>query len=115
MKQTLTSERSSPVPGAQALGDWEPPALHSEDTKHGKNELRMSRLFHAMCLFVLFVVASAASFSGFYQKWHFREAGTRGWDAGAEFGKMIDGTARRPYIYRQLLPSAANWLTRALP
>ena len=75
----------------------------------------MSRLFHAMCLFVLFVVASAASFSGFYQKWHFREAGTRGWDAGAEFGKMIDGTARRPYIYRQLLPSTANWLTRALP
>lgn len=28
---------------------------------------------------------------------------------------MIDGTANRPYVYRQLLPDLANWLTRGLP
>ena len=28
---------------------------------------------------------------------------------------MIDGTANRPYVYRQLLPATANWLVRALP
>lgn len=115
MKQTLTNESSSPVPSVQALGDWEPAASKSEETAHRKKELRMNRLFYGICLFVLFVVASAASFSGFYQKWHFREAGVRGFDAGAEFDQMIDGTARRPYIYRRLLPNAANWLVRALP
>jgi len=72
-------------------------------------------LFHGICLFVLFVVASAASFSSFYEKWHFREAGARGFNPVASFDQMIDGTAYRPYIYRQLLPDAANWLTHALP
>jgi hypothetical protein len=75
----------------------------------------MDRLFYSMCLFVLFVVASAASFSSFYEKWHFREAGARGYDPVATFDQMIEGTANRPYIYRQLLPQTANWLTRALP
>jgi hypothetical protein len=68
-----------------------------------------------MCLVVLLVVSAAASFSAFYEKWHFREAGGRGFDPVATFDQMIDGTAYRPYIYRQLLPDVANWLTRALP
>jgi hypothetical protein len=76
---------------------------------------RGDRLFDAICLLVLFVVASAASFSAFYEKWHFREPGTRGYDPVAGFDQMIDGTAMRPYIYRQLLPDAANWLIRVLP
>jgi hypothetical protein len=28
---------------------------------------------------------------------------------------VMDGTAYRPYIYRQLLPAAANWIDRTLP
>ncbi len=68
-----------------------------------------------MCLAVLLIVASAASFSAFYEKWHFREAGVRGFDSIAQFDQMIDGTANRPYIYRQLLPDIANSLTRLLP
>jgi hypothetical protein len=68
-----------------------------------------------MCLTVLLVVASAASFSAFYEKWHFREQGARGTDLIAEFDRMIDGTANRPYVYRQLLPNMANSLTRELP
>src|SRR4051812_4978175 len=75
----------------------------------------MTRLFHWTCLFILFAVAAAASFSSFYEKWHFREAGGRGFDRGVEFSQMIDGTARRPYIYRQLLPDTANVLVRVLP
>lgn len=67
-------------------------------------------LFHFTCLFVLFSVASAASFSAFYEKWHFREPGGRGDDPVAGFGQIIDGTAYRPYVYRQLLPSIANAL-----
>jgi hypothetical protein len=76
---------------------------------------RESRLYYRICLFALFVIASAASFSSFYQKWHFREAGVRGFDPGVEFGQMIDGKARRPYVYRQLIPFSANVLTRMLP
>ena len=78
-------------------------------------ELRTNPLFHGICLFVLFTVASAASFSSFYEKWHFRERGARGFNPVANFDSMIDGTANRPYIFRRLLPDAANWLTRALP
>jgi len=68
-----------------------------------------------MCLLVLLVVVSASSFSAFYQKWHFREQGTRGTDLIAEFDRMIDGTANRPYIYRQMLPDIANELVRVAP
>jgi hypothetical protein len=77
--------------------------------------LRDNRLFNALCLLVLFTVASAASFSSFYEKWHFREAGGRGFNPVATFDQMITGTAYRPYIYRQLLPDAANWLTYSMP
>jgi hypothetical protein len=79
------------------------------------NKLRSARLYDVICAFVLLVVASAASFSAFYEKWHFRELGARGTDVGVEFDQMIDGSARRPYVYRQLVPDTANWLVRVLP
>lgn len=70
----------------------------------------VARLFHATCLVILFVVASAASFSAFYEKWHFREPAPRAYDPVASFGQIIDGTAYRPYVYRQLVPTIANAL-----
>jgi hypothetical protein len=79
------------------------------------NKPRSALLYDRICLIVLLILASAASFSAFYEKWHFREMGTRGSYAGVEFDRMIDGSARRPYIYRQLLPDTANWLARVLP
>jgi hypothetical protein len=79
------------------------------------NVSRSARLYRNICLLVLLILASASSFSAFYEKWHFREAGARGVDVGAEFDQMMDGTAHRPYIYRQLLPDTANWLARVLP
>jgi hypothetical protein len=114
MKQTLTSTTVLVVPSSPALGYDEPAALRLED-RQSEKELRRAQLFHRMCLLVLFVVASAASFSSFYEKWHFREAGVRGYDPVAQFGTMINGTASRPYIYRQLVPDIANGLTRVLP
>lgn len=89
-------------------------ALSAGNSDPGR-QILSTRLFHAMCIAVLLIVASAASFSAFYEKWHFREQGTRGTDLIAEFDRMIDGTAYRPYVYRQLLPDVANALTRVLP
>lgn len=113
MKQTSsTSEKSDSV--AMLERDR---YSRSKAGKQGSplKEPLSSRLFHGMCLFVLFAVASAASFSAFYEKWHFREPGGRGDDPVAGFDEMIDGTANRPYVYRQLLPYVANRLVHALP
>lgn len=69
-----------------------------------------SKLYYRLCCCVLFFVAAAASFNGYFDKWHFREAGTSAYMAGASFDAIVDGTAVRPYIYRQLLPAVANWI-----
>ena len=74
-----------------------------------------TRLYYRVCCFVLFLVAASASFNGFYQQSHFAEAGFPGANFRSNFESMVDGTAYRPYVYRQLLPSAANWLNRVVP
>jgi hypothetical protein len=58
---------------------------------------------------------ASASFSGYYDKWHFGEEGVAGEDPRFHFEMMVDGTAHRPYVYRQLLPTAADWMDRAVP
>jgi hypothetical protein len=60
-------------------------------------------------------VAASASFSGYYQKWHFAEADVAGDDSWASIEVMLDGTAHRPSVYRRLLPATANWLDRVVP
>ena len=115
MENTVFAHQAPPsISGAPAL---ERPGISSSSLSdpYPNQSIRPNRFFHCVCLFVLFAVASAASFSSFYQKWHFREAGVRGYDPGAPFDQMIDGTASRPYVYRQLLPDVANWLTRTMP
>ena len=74
-----------------------------------------SLLYERVCLFVLFFVAAAIAFNGYYQKWHFLEAGVPGSYAVASFERMVDGTANRPFVYRQLLPAIANGLDRVTP
>ncbi len=66
-----------------------------------------------MSLYLLAVVyffISAAAFNGFYDKWGFR-------DAFPEFSfiSMADGTAHRPFVYRQLMNKAAEGAESALP
>lgn len=73
------------------------------------------RLYYRICCLVLFLLASAASFNEFYQRTHFDEAHSRGAWHEATFEGMVDGTAYRPYVYRQLLPDFANWLDRTTP
>lgn len=113
---TLPSFEASPA-GVSVRVSPEEATTNSqgEPSPSGHGEPRSMLLFHRMCLVVLLVVVSASSFSAFYEKWHFRERGARGTDLIAEFDRIIDGTASRPYIYRQLLPDIANSLTRVLP
>ena len=76
---------------------------------------RLSKLYFRLCYFVLFFAAAAASFSGYYQKWHFAEADVPGDDSWASIDAMLDGTAHRPSVYRRLLPDTANWMDREAP
>lgn len=61
-------------------------------------------------LLCLYVLVAAASYSGFFAKYAFRDDSPH--DA---LVKMLDGSADRPYVYRQLLPLAANLAQQALP
>ena len=64
---------------------------------------------------VLIAIVAAASFSGFYQKWHFAEADVTGDDSVCAIERMLDGTAARPFVYRQLIPDIANAVDRVIP
>jgi hypothetical protein len=79
-----------------------------------------STLYRRTCLCLLFFVAASISFQGFYGKWHFREPGVVGgvgdtpeWRFG--LADVLEGTAIRPYVYRQLLPTLANRLDQVTP
>ncbi|HEV2487803.1 MAG TPA: hypothetical protein VGT08_19950 [Terracidiphilus sp.] len=74
-----------------------------------------SRLYYKVCCFVLFALSAAASFSGFYQQTRFSEPGVPGAWYQASFEAMVNRTAYRPYVYRQMLPTFANWLDRIVP
>ena len=77
-----------------------------------------SKLYFWICCSALLYLAASASFYGLYSKYHYDEAdsnpryrgGTRG-----SFERMIDGTADRPFVYRQLLPTVANWIDARTP
>ena len=75
----------------------------------------LSKLYYRVCCFVLFFVAAAASFNGFYDKWHFLEQFSHPPVNRNDFGSMVDGSAARPYVYRQLLPMIASWIERRIP
>ncbi|HEV2487286.1 MAG TPA: hypothetical protein VGT08_17290 [Terracidiphilus sp.] len=75
-----------------------------------------TRLYYYSCLFVLFFVAAAASFNGYYDKWRLLDTDISGSTQGKNnFEPMMDGTAERPFVYRQLLPMLANWIDRQVP
>ena len=72
-----------------------------------RNRRRLADMLLLGCLY--FVVASAA-FNGFYGKWTLRDD-----DVKFSLPAMVDGTADRPYVYRQLLPALANGFEQLLP
>lgn len=58
----------------------------------------------------LALVISAASFSGFYAKWGFRNELPR-----LSLDAMLDGNASRPFAYRRLVVDAVNLIDREAP
>jgi hypothetical protein len=74
-----------------------------------------SGLYFKACCFALYFIVASASFNGYYHKWHFSEDDVTGEDARFHFDMMVDGTAYRPYVYRQLLPACANGIDRVVP
>ena len=54
-----------------------------------------------MIVFLIFTI-SAASFEGFFVKWTFRD------DSGFSYQVILDGTAEKPFIYRQLIPTLSR-------
>lgn len=61
-------------------------------------------------LLSLYVLVAAASFCGFFAKYAFRDDSVHD-----SMVRMLDATADRPYVYRQLLPYAANLVEKAMP
>jgi len=63
-----------------------------------------------MCFFLIYLLA-AATFSGFFMKWGFRDGdGDR-----LSFQSILQGTAARPFVYRRLLPDVAVSFKNVLP
>lgn len=73
------------------------------------------RHYYQVCCLLLFLLAASASSNEFYRRTHFSEAHWPGASQRATFEGMINGTAYRPYVYRQLLPDFVNWLNRITP
>lgn len=61
-------------------------------------------------LFSLFWLVSAATFSGFASKWAMLDDLPRD-----NLYKMVEGTAHKPFIYRQLVPQIANLIEKITP
>jgi hypothetical protein len=71
---------------------------------------RAGALSRRLIYSVLLFFTAAASFNGFYTKVKLRD--------GIKFNgfeSIIEGTANRPYIARQLIPTVANWADRVAP
>jgi hypothetical protein len=73
-----------------------------------------ARLYYIAFEAVIFFVAASASFFGYFQKAHFLDRGLGG-EYGGTFQTMMDGTANRPWVYRQMLPMIGNWIDSQVP
>ncbi|MEM5330011.1 hypothetical protein VSR34_25920 [Paraburkholderia sp. JHI2823] len=69
-----------------------------------------SSLTHGVVLLCVYVLVAAASYCGFFAKYAFRDDSVHD-----SMVRMLDATADRPYVYRQLIPYAANLAQKAMP
>lgn len=74
-----------------------------------------SQWYYQVCCLVLFALVAAASFNEFYGRTRFNEVNSPAFWYQSTFEGMVDGTAYRPYVYRQLLPDLANWFNAVVP
>jgi hypothetical protein len=68
------------------------------------------RLATAFVIAMIYAVVAAAGFHGYYTKWRMSDLVPT-----QSLITMLDGTAARPFVYRQLLPQAATIIEQALP
>lgn len=68
------------------------------------------KIAYAAVMLFLFLMAAGASFNSFFSKWQLR-------DGDPKFGveAMLDASAARPYVYRQLVPVLANRIAGLAP
>lgn len=59
---------------------------------------------------LLYVVVAAAAFNGFYTKWRLNDG-----HGPSSLASMVEGSAYRPYVYRQFAPALANGIQAMLP
>lgn len=59
----------------------------------------MNNIIKKLMLIFLILTVTSAGFCGFFVKWAFRDG-----DPELGFEVMMDGTAKRPFVHRQLLP-----------
>ncbi|QVQ25835.1 hypothetical protein [Achromobacter deleyi] len=57
-----------------------------------------------------YVVIAAAVINGFYTKWRLNDG-----HPALGLSQLVEGTAHRPYVYRQFLPALANGIQGMLP
>ena len=76
----------------------------------GSSTTSKERVATAFVVAILYLVVAAAAFHGYYTKWRMSDLVQT-----QSLINMLDGTAARPFVYRQLLPQAATAIEQALP
>jgi len=66
--------------------------------------------YRRFLLAMLYVMVAAAAFNGFYTKWRLNDG-----HGPHSLASMVEGTAHRPYVYRQFAPAIANGIQDLMP
>jgi hypothetical protein len=90
--------------GADTRRRFIPPSMHRYSIALNQ------RLGAALVIAVIYVLTAAAAFNGYYTKWQMSD-----FAPPQSLVSILDGTAARPFVYRQLLPQTATAIERALP
>jgi len=87
-----------------------PPGTLRQTVRSALERLGGTRTGFLFILAVTYCLVAAAVFHGYYEKWKMSD-----FAPPQSLTSMLDGTAARPYVYRQLLPQLATTVERALP
>ena len=74
-----------------------------------------SKWFFRVCCGVVLLIGSAASVTGYYERWPVWTTGIAEGSVEPFVVTMLKGTARRPYVYRHLSADIANFITSITP
>lgn len=74
------------------------------------DNIKVNRFMNKLLAIILLYLLAAASFSGYFQKYAFRED-----TPGFSVGRVIEGTADRPWVHRRLLVDISHALAQSVP